>query len=128
MQSSTRYWLFQLPGWIVTALILHGFHQWFELPIWAAGLVMILLVVKDAVLYPFLRDAYDANVKTGVEQLIGQIAVVRQDLRPQGLVSIRGELWLARLSGQQTVSAGSAVRVESAEGLTLTVSRTEARK
>ncbi len=126
MKASTRYWLFQLPGWMVTSLVLYGFHQWFELPLWAAGAVMILLVVKDAVLFPFLRHAYDANVKTGVEQLIGQTAVVREDLSPDGMVLIRGELWRARLRDRVgSAPAGSAVRVESGKGLTLMVSATQ---
>ena len=87
---------------------------------------MILLVVKDAVLFPFLRHAYDTNVKTGVEQLIGQTAVVREDLNPDGLVLIRGELWWARLRDRNgTVPAGSAVQVESGKGLTLIVSATQ---
>ncbi len=126
MKVSTRYWLFQLPGWIVTAAVLYGFHQWFELPVWAAGAIMILLVVKDAVLFPFLRHAYDANVKTGVEQLIGHSAVTQEDLNPDGLIRIRGELWKARLGDPgQTAPAGSTVRVESGKGLTLIVSTSQ---
>ena len=105
------------------ALVLYGFHQWFELSVWAAGAVMILLVVKDAILFPFLRASYEVNVKTGVEQLVGQTAVVREDLNPDGLVLIRGELWWARLRDRNgTVPAGSTVRVESGKGLTLVVS------
>ena len=126
MKASTRYWLFQLPGCIITAFVLYGFHQWFELPVWAAAAVMLLVIAKDAVLYPFLRSAYEVNVKTGVEQLIGQNAVAEQDLSPQGLVRIRGELWGARLSDrEQRVPAGSTVRVESGKGLTLIVSAPE---
>lgn len=84
---------------------------------------MIVLTVKDIVLYPFLKGSYDTNVKTGVEQLIGQTAVVQHDLNPEGLVLIRGELWRARVwNCEQTVSTGSAVRVQSGEGLTLIVS------
>ncbi len=123
MKASTRYWLFQLPGWFVTAAVLYGFHQWSELPLWGAGMVMLLLIVKDAILYPFLKIAYEVNAKTGVEQLIGQDAVAEQDLSPQGLVRIRGELWRARLGDRQrTVPAGSIVRIESGKGLTLVVS------
>ena len=126
MKVSTRYWLFQLPGWIVTAAVLYGFHQWFELPVWAAGAIMILLVVKDAVLFPFLRHAYDADVKTGVEQLVGHSAVTQEDLNPHGLIRIRGELWRARLGDpRQTAPAGSIVRVESGKGLTLIVSTSQ---
>ena len=108
---------------MVTSLVLYGFHQWFEFPVWGAVAVMVLVVVKDAVLYPFLRHAYDANVKTGVEQLIGQTAVVREDLNPDGLVLIRGELWWARVRDRKgTIPVGSTVRVESGKGLTLVVS------
>ena len=123
MTASTRYWLFQLPGWTITSLVLYGFHRWFELPGWGAAAIMVVLVVKDAVLFPFLRHAYDTNVKTGVEQLVGHSAVTWEDLSPEGFVRIRGELWRARLGDPaQTVPAGSTVRVESGKGLLLIVS------
>ena len=123
MQVSTRYWLFQLPGWIFNALLLVSFHQWFDLPIWVAATVMCLLVAKDIVLYPFLRSSYDTRAKTGVDQLVGQTAIVQNDLHPEGFVLIRGELWRARLEDSATtMSSGSVVRVKSGKGLTLTVS------
>lgn len=123
MKTSTRYWLFQLPGWVFSALVLLGFHWWFELSVWVASTIMVLLLVKDVVLFPFLRDSYDVHVKTGVEQLIGQTATVQRSLTPEGFVLIKGELWYARLcDGTRVSSAGSIVQVQSNEGFTLIVS------
>jgi len=68
--------------------------------------------------------------RTGWEELVGTIAEVRQPLDPLGQVSLRGELWAARLRNgsapPQRVAIGSKVRVESVEGLTLEVSPLDA--
>ena len=84
---------------------------------------MCLLVAKDIVLYPFLRSSYDTRAKTGVDQLVGQTAIVQHDLHPEGFVLNRGELWRARLEDSATTKlSGSVVRVKSGKGLTLIVS------
>jgi membrane-bound serine protease (ClpP class) len=62
--------------------------------------------------------------RTGWEELIGQVAVVRQPLAPLGQVWLEGGLWAARLrngGGDDEAPIGSRVRVESVEGLTLQV-------
>jgi membrane-bound serine protease (ClpP class) len=68
--------------------------------------------------------------RTGWEELVGSIAEVRQPLDPLGQVSLRGELWAARLRNgsnpPQRVAIGSRVRVESVSGLTLEVSPLDA--
>ncbi len=63
MTTATRYWLFQIPGWVITIALLLGLRQSMDLPIWAGVGVMVLLVVKDAILYPFLKPGYERNVK-----------------------------------------------------------------
>ncbi|MEP6908835.1 MAG: nodulation protein NfeD [Actinomycetota bacterium] len=66
-----------------------------------------------------------APVATGRSELIGQMGVVRQDLDPEGLVFVHGELWRARTDGPPLL-AGTSVRVgELAEGLVLEVERAE---
>jgi membrane-bound ClpP family serine protease len=62
--------------------------------------------------------------RTGWEELVGQVAVVRQPLAPLGQVWLEGGLWAARLvdgGDDGAAPIGSRVRVESVHGLTLQV-------
>ncbi len=123
MTTATRYWLFQIPGWVITIALLVGLRQSMDLPIWAGVGVMVLLVVKDAILYPFLKPGYERNVKTGIARLVGGRGVVKQTLEPEGFVQVAGELWMARASqGGQSIPAGTGILIEAADGMTLIVS------
>lgn len=123
MTTATRYWLFQIPGWVITITLLVGLAQSMDLPIWAGILVMALSVLKDAILYPFLKPGYERNVKTGIARLVGGRGVVKQTLDPEGFVQVAGELWMARASqGGQSIPAGTRVLIEASDGMTLIVS------
>src|SRR5712691_2749805 len=56
-------------------------------------------------------------VSVGPEQIAGAVGEVRRD----GLVFVNGELWQARVENGQPLRPGERVRVESREGLVLTV-------
>lgn len=58
---------------------------------------------------------------TGREGLIGERAVVRRRIDPQGQVLIRGEIWQAR--ADETLEPGDSVEVVAVDGLTLEVRR-----
>jgi membrane protein implicated in regulation of membrane protease activity len=64
-------------------------------------------------------------VRSGPAALVGRVAIVRSVPAPLGRVQLDGALWLARLWELEEegapVAEGSAVVVESIEGLTLTV-------
>jgi membrane-bound serine protease (ClpP class) len=59
---------------------------------------------------------------TGVAGMIGQRAVVRAALDPEGQVQLDGEIWRA-VAEDAPVPAGETVRVTGVDGLTLRVSR-----
>ena len=59
---------------------------------------------------------------TGAAGMIGQHAVVRAALDPEGQVQLDGELWRA-VAEDAPVPAGETVRVTGVDGLTLRVSR-----
>ncbi len=64
--------------------------------------------------------------KTGLEELVGEIGVVRETLDPEGLVFVHGEIWQARSSQGEPIPAGTPVKVELlVEGLVLEVDRVE---
>jgi len=78
------------------------------------------LVLLVAALVAIAARAFRRRSKTGAEGLIGRVAVVDTDLAPRGKVTLGGELWRAE-SLEGDIPAGTEVRVEGAEGLTLKV-------
>lgn len=121
-----KYALFQVPGWVAAAIVLLGLVEWFSLPPWAASGLFVLWVIKDIVLYPIVRTAYESDVKTGVEQLVGEKGVAQEGLDPHGMVRVRGELWRAEAEPrEQHIEPNSKIKVTAARGLTLIVSATE---
>ena len=123
MTTPTRYFLLQVPGWVLAVILLAALHHWFAFPVWAALLAMALFVIKDIALYPYLRKAYETHSPSGAERLIGQVGVVTRALEPEGYVQLGGDLWQARVDAQpESVPVGSRVRVAGAEGLVLIVS------
>jgi membrane-bound serine protease (ClpP class) len=58
---------------------------------------------------------------TGKEGLIGQTGVATTDLKPEGVVEIRGELWSA--VAEERIRAGEKVRVETMEGMKVKVAK-----
>jgi membrane protein implicated in regulation of membrane protease activity len=122
MHTFTRYLLFQIPGWVIAALVLMGLREWTGLSFWGAIAIFVLWVIIDFALYPFLRNSYERNVETGSERLIGERGVAKEWLRPEGYVQVHGHLWRAVAEPKdQPISPESPVRVVSADGLTLTV-------
>ncbi len=64
----------------------------------------------------------DQPVRTGWEQLVGEIGEVREPLDPEGQVFIDGALWRARVASPGSrIDVGNRVRVKLVDGLTLEV-------
>lgn len=62
------------------------------------------------------------KVRTGAEGLLGQTAIARTPLAPEGQVVVHGEIWSARLCNPSlALPTGAAVRILSLEALTLLV-------
>jgi membrane protein implicated in regulation of membrane protease activity len=117
-----KYVLLQVPGWLIAALLLLNIQQWFAFSSWIAYAGVAAWMLKDFVLFPLVRRAYEFNVKTGVEQLIGDQGVVQNELAPRGKIRVRGELWSAEIEpGAHPLAQGEQVRVLAAQGLTLIV-------
>ena len=110
----------------VGALVAAGFvwrDAGHDLPVAAiviAGVILAAFIVFAS------RKALSAHreqpVRTGWEQLVGEIGEVREPLDPEGQVFIEGALWRARVAdGGGRVDLGNRVRVKSVDGLTLEV-------
>jgi membrane-bound ClpP family serine protease len=88
-----------------------------------AGLALAWLLLTKSL------AARRLKVRSGPRALVGRVATVRSVPAPVGHVQLDGALWRARLSELEAeslpVAEGSAVVVESVDGLTLTVRSAE---
>ena len=77
--------------------------------------VVLAIAGTIAVLFAFVItkvvQARRAKPQTGIEELRGEIGVVRRQLDPEGVVFVHGELWRAR-STNGPIAMGEQVRVE----------------
>jgi membrane-bound serine protease (ClpP class) len=122
MRVLQRYVLLQVPGWLLAAVAAYAIERWAGLDWRIAAGLWLAYFIKDFILYPFLRRAYETDAASGTAALVGEIGIATEDLKPNGYVRVRGELWHAELgSGASAVSAGTRVRIRGARGLTLTV-------
>jgi membrane-bound serine protease (ClpP class) len=64
--------------------------------------------------------AQKRKTTTGIEGIIGEVGEVFNDLRPEGLVKVHGEIWKA-ISVDGFIDQGKKVRVEETENLKLKV-------
>jgi membrane protein implicated in regulation of membrane protease activity len=117
-----RYILFQIPGAVLTATALFFAVRLLDFsPGLAIGLFAIW-IVKDAVLYPSLKIAYEAGAPHGAEALVGASGTILETLSPDGWVQIGPERWRARLaSDSESLMQGAEIRVRDVNGLTLLV-------
>jgi membrane-bound serine protease (ClpP class) len=113
-----KYLIFQIPGWVIVAAVLAGLWHWQFIPKWLAVLGFCGWVVKDLLLYPFLRRAYETGVETGSAALVGARGIAEEELAPNGYVRVRGELWRAIVSPpDRVVNAGTEVEIVKADGM-----------
>ncbi|WP_394356111.1 NfeD family protein [Thermococcus stetteri] len=69
--------------------------------------------------------AHRRKPETGREEMIGAIGKVVEDLDPEGLIKVRGELWKAVSADGSTIKVGEKVRVVRMDGLTLIVEKVD---
>ena len=94
-----------------------------DLPVAAiviAGVILAAFIVFAS--RKALAAHRDQPVKTGYEELVGDLGEVREPLDPEGQVFIEGALWRARVADRKSaIDPGNRVRVKSVDGLTLEV-------
>jgi membrane-bound serine protease (ClpP class) len=113
-------------SFVVGALMLFDpAGEGYQVSIWVALAVGGTLALVTAVVATKVIRARRAPTKTGREEMIGEIGVVRSSVSPSGLVNVHGEIWKAHTDGDP-ILAGANVRVESVgEDLVLEVSKVE---
>ena len=94
----------------------------FSIYSWVVWGFITIWVVKDAILFPFVRRAYDWDRPQGANSMVGVHGIVKERLAPSGYVQVHGELWKAVLiEGNPPLEKGERVRVEGVCGLRLVV-------
>jgi membrane protein implicated in regulation of membrane protease activity len=116
-----KYLVFQIPGWVITAMVLIGLTHWQFLPKWLAVACFLGWLLKDLLLYPFFRPAYEPGV-TGSARLVGARGVAEGDLAPMGYIRVRGELWRAVATPtDHVIRSGTEVEIVNAERMEVLV-------
>jgi membrane protein implicated in regulation of membrane protease activity len=118
-----RYTAFQIPGWIIAAGGGWWAHRSLDVPVWLAAGVLAVWVIKDIVLYPVLRFAYETDDRLPIERLIGMRGTTLAALAPDGYVRVRGELWRARAEAGQSLARGEPVEIMDIDGTMFVVRR-----
>ena len=89
--------------------------HWEFIPKWLAVVCFLGWLLKDLLLYPFFRPAYEPGI-TGSARLVGARGVAEGDLTPNGYIRVRGELWRAVVTPTDgVVRSGTEVEIVSAE-------------
>lgn len=115
MSPPIKYLLFQIPGWIIAAAVLIALVHWEFLTKGIAVLCFFGWLLKDLLLYPFFRRAYEPGV-TGSARLVGSKGIAEGDLTPKGYIRVRGELWRAVASpADHVLRSGTEVEIIGAE-------------
>ena len=122
MPTWFRYLLFQIPGWCMAALVLLLVRHYQMISFSGAVICFVAWVVKDSILYPWLKSAYEVSTRTGSKTLIGHKGLTESHLAPEGLIRVRGELWRAvAIPRDLTIQMGIVVEIIDADGMTVFV-------
>jgi membrane-bound serine protease (ClpP class) len=88
--------------------------------IWGIAAMIALLAIGIAAL---VAKSHLLKPATGREGLVGTVGLTRQDLDPDGVVFVAGELWQATSADAAPIPAGMPVAVSGLDGLRLLVRR-----
>lgn len=121
MTPLSRYILVQIPGWFAISLLLVWCValQWLSISV--AISLMAIWIIKDALLYPLCRIAFQTGPPTGAKALVGKKAEVVTTLSPDGQVKIDGERWQATSADGETINAGQLIRIIDSDEMKLIV-------
>lgn len=117
-----RYALLQIPFTALVIAVLILVRKWVDLPIWFICGLVVLLVIKDVVMFPLVWRAYDPDSPGLTNTMEGARGKALNDLHPSGYVEIGAERWQAEIvEGSPPIKQGQRVRVHGIRGLTLLV-------
>jgi membrane-bound ClpP family serine protease len=114
---------------VTMALPILGLPLFYFLPFSTALPTYLCLLLFSGLMYYGMFSAMDRKrkVQTGLEQMIGEEAVVIEDIDPEGKVEIGDEIWKATANGKK-FQKGMKVRIIGAQGLILVVKDLDEKK
>lgn len=123
VKALTQYALLQALGWAVVLLVVAVLLRWGWVNTTAAGIFLVLWLLKDVLLFPLYRAALGVGVpaSSGVEGMVGRRGVCRTEVNGRGMIEVQGEHWLARSADGVRIAPGSRVHVVGHDGLLLQV-------
>jgi membrane protein implicated in regulation of membrane protease activity len=122
MPTILRYIAFQLPSWLIVAFIAVALDVWSELPRPLLVGAFALYLVKDFVIYPWVRSAYEHTEHDPGSNMLAARGVVIVSLDPVGWVRVGSERWRAEtVDAAAPLAPGTAVEVSRVRGHTLLV-------
>jgi len=117
-----RYVLFQLPGFALAVIVVASLKILEIIPLWFALAAIPLWIAKDALLFPLTWQAYE--MQDDGHPMTGRVGVTEGEVNPEGKARFGQERWKVRTEEKEdTIPAGTRVRVSGGAGLTLTVQR-----
>ena len=121
-----RYLVLMIPGAAALTVVLVFIRHLYGLPNLLIVLVLVLWVLKDLLVFPFVWESYDVD-RPGISgRVTGVEGTVIERLSPGGRVRVRGENWRAECIGREkNIEKGALVRVVRRRGLTLFVESVE---
>lgn len=122
-----RYLLFQIPGWAAAGTGLALAVEWWGLaPHWAL-LGFAAWLVKDAALFPVLRDAYEPDADGTAHGPVDAEGVADTRIDGEGWIQVGPERWRARTRPDAApIPRGARVRVLAVRGHELLVEAIDA--
>jgi membrane-bound ClpP family serine protease len=119
----TRYALLQALSWALVLLAVLLLLRWGWINTTAAGVVIVLWLAKDVLLYPLYLPALAAEsaVSPGVEAMVGRLGTCRTEVNGRGMIEVQGERWLARSADGIRIAPGLRVQVVGHDGMILQV-------
>ena len=117
-----RYALLQIPELLLIIIGLYLVQIWVDLTDWLFWVIILVMVIKDIILFPFLWRAYDWDNPKNRNSLLGVRGIARERLTPNGYIFINGELWMAEPADKgMIIEKDEHVIVTDVQGLTLFV-------
>ena len=97
-----------------------GLALFYFFPLGVALPAYLGVLGASALFYYKIFDALAARVQTGMEGMVGEEALVIEDLNPEGKVSFRNEIWTASSKGRSFLK-GMKVAIRQFQGLEIIV-------
>jgi membrane protein implicated in regulation of membrane protease activity len=97
-----------------------GLGLFYYFPLGVALPAYLAILGASVLFYYKIFGALMAKVQTGMEGMVGEEALVIEDLNPEGKVSFRNEIWTASAKGKSFLK-GMKVAIRQFQGLELIV-------